>query len=142
METSLKSKAFLSNNPQVFKQSFYRDRANLYYPTAISIDNKDVWLFYELVHDYSVRGRLDKHLEDQRNCAANCSYVDIEGETARVGWQYLDDDKFYELIIDRVYLLELVNKWYDLSERNAKEIIVSYDGKKFEIEGVFEGEKS
>jgi hypothetical protein len=122
----------------MFKQYFYQDGTSFYYPTTTSIKDKDIWLFYELVHDYNGRGLLDKYLENKRSCAGNCSYVDIEGETARVGWQYLNENEFYELVIDRTYLLELVNKWYDLSERDAKEIIVSRDGNKFEIEGIFE----
>jgi len=103
-----------------------------------SIKDKDIWLFYELVHDFNRPGSLNEYLQED-GCYGDCSYVEFEGKKARVGWQPLQGTKvFYELEIDRAYLLELVNKWYDLSKRDAKEIIVRRDGERFEIEGVFE----
>jgi hypothetical protein len=64
------------------------------------------------------------------------NYGFIDENRAFIGNQY--DNERQEIELDRTHLLELINKWEDLSNRDAKEIIVRRDGERFEIEGVFE----
>jgi hypothetical protein len=91
-----------------------------------------------LKFDPNTKQRFKENLPstEQKLFFGDLNYGYVGGERAIIGDQYDTEEKEFEL--DRTHLLELINKWEDLSNRDAKEIIVRRDGERFEIEGVFE----
>jgi hypothetical protein len=97
-------------------------------------------LLYELIeNDFgrSLRSELKKHIM-LRGCTGDCSDVEIQGERAIISYLYASKGENASFEMNKHHLLELINKWEDVSNRDAKEIIVRRDGERFEIESMFE----
>ena len=125
---------------------FLRDKKNWYKTYQHPQEDFGVWLFFQLIQ-YDFCGNWARDLlrenimgPEARGCSGNCSDVEIKGERAIVSYQFTPEDReeIDILEVDRNHLVEIINKWQDLSDRDAKEIIVRRDGERFEIEGVFE----
>jgi hypothetical protein len=122
-------------------ERFYRIRKNRYNTTNtnLTIEDLGIGLFFEIMQsDPNTKEQFKEYLPKTETFLfyGDLNYGFIDENRAFIGNQY--DNERQEVELDRTHLLELINKWEDLSNRDAKEIIVRRDGERFEIEGVFE----
>jgi hypothetical protein len=122
---------------------FLRKSYNEYNEEHTPINDVAIWLFYELIQNDFICKPAREFLKNNimlKGCYGNCCIVEIQEERAILSY-YLytlpgENNRKFEL--NRTHLLELINKWEDLSDHDAKQIIVRRDGERFQIDGVFE----
>ena len=119
------------------KIDFYKISKIRYRHTYNEENNFGIWLLYNLFDDFSFPSGAFSFLieelskKNSRLLAGNLSILDLEENTVDLYSRW--DDEKRVLKINRAYLLELANKWCELSEKGVPIITIKRDGETFII---------
>jgi hypothetical protein len=122
----------------MLKTNFYKISRIRYNYEYNEFDDFDIWLLYNLFDDFSApTGAFSELIEEiidknANNISGDLSNLKLRDENAIIRSKW--DDEKRTLTINRAYLLELANKWRELSEKGVPIITIKRDGEIFIIE--------
>ncbi len=108
---------------------FYTESNDDYLPTLFDI--------------FEEKGSFLKRLKEEllktlsRGYTGNRTSVDVEGEKVIISPLFVDDPDEFAITIDRVKLLNLIDRWQEIIKLNPDEILFKRIGSCIKIEPIF-----